>query len=108
MIFDTVSPVIAAPSSDDASGRFDVMPVDVADELAGALQASTRSAADQRPFQLVVRRAKEMMNTLGKNLPGLPPDAINPCFVHPDDLIALGLTHGAAVSVTSDGSSAAR
>jgi anaerobic selenocysteine-containing dehydrogenase len=102
LIFETVSPVIAAPSSDDASDRFDVIPTDVADELARALQASTRSVADQRPFQLVVRRAKETMNTLGKNLPDLPPTAMNPCSVHPDDLAALGLTDGAAVSVASD------
>jgi anaerobic selenocysteine-containing dehydrogenase len=102
MIFDAVEHVYAAPASDDATARFDVMPADVAAELAQALRAATHPAGEARPFHMVVRRAKETMNTLGKHLPGLPPTTMNPCSVHPDDLAELGLADGASVSVTSD------
>jgi anaerobic selenocysteine-containing dehydrogenase len=40
------------------------------------------------------------MNSLGKRIPiGLP---YNPCFVHPDDLAALGCADGAVLELTSD------
>jgi anaerobic selenocysteine-containing dehydrogenase len=101
-LFDAVPSVVVAPPSDTATGRFALMPADVADELQRAYQAGTSVFPNFRPFQLAVRRAKETMNTLGKHLLGLPPTAQNPCHMHPEDVAELELSDGALVSVTSD------
>jgi anaerobic selenocysteine-containing dehydrogenase len=100
-VFDSAAPVVAAPPSDSA-GRFAVMPADVADELQRAYQSGTTATENPRPFHLVVRRAKETMNTFGKRLPGLAPSAQNPCHMHPDDAQQLALEDGVQVCVTSD------
>ena len=55
-----------------------------------------------RPFQLIVRRTRETMNSLGRRLPGLPRAPVNPCHIHPDDLAALGARPGAWLTLTSD------
>ncbi len=101
-IFDAVLPVVAAPPSDSATGRFAVMPADVADELQHAYQSAVTVSQSLRPFLLTVRRAKETMNTFGKQLPGLAMVALNPCHMHPNDASWLELEDGALVSVTSD------
>ena len=75
--------------ADASAGRFDVLPDDVAAELCAA-----RAAAPVNGFQLVVRRIKRAMNTLGA-------DRENPCSVHPDDLAALGLRAGDEVELAS-------
>ncbi len=102
MLFESVPAVVAAPPSDTATGRFALMPTDVADELQRAYQVGVLPGPTARPFQLAVRRAKETMNTFGKHLPGLPPTAQNPCHMHPDNVAELGLSDGSLVSVTSD------
>jgi anaerobic selenocysteine-containing dehydrogenase len=101
-LFDAAPAVVAAPPSDSATGRFALMPSDVADELQRAYQAGISSLPRARPFHLAVRRTKETMNTFGKNLPGLAPAAQNPCHIHPDDVAEFGLADGALVTVTSD------
>jgi anaerobic selenocysteine-containing dehydrogenase len=100
-VFDSAAPVVAAPPSDSA-GRFAMMPADVAEELKRAYQFGIAIAEDSRPFNLVVRRAKETMNTFGKQLTGLAPTTQNPCHMHPDDAARLTLEDGAQISVTSD------
>jgi anaerobic selenocysteine-containing dehydrogenase len=102
MLFDSVPPVLAAPPSETATGRFALMPADVADELQRAYQSAVAVAENPRPFHLAVRRAKETMNTFGKHLPGLAPVMQNPCHMHPSDIAKLGLEDGEPVSVTSD------
>jgi anaerobic selenocysteine-containing dehydrogenase len=74
------------------------MPDDVAAELRHAARAITNESRSPA-LQLVVRRAKEVINTVGHRLPGLAP--MNPCHVHPDDLAELGLTGGDLVRVVS-------
>jgi anaerobic selenocysteine-containing dehydrogenase len=102
MLFDSVPPVVATPPSDSATARFAVMPADVADELQRAYQSGMVAAENPRPFHLVVRRAKETMNTFGKQLPGLAPATQNPCHMHPSDAARLQFEDGALVSITSD------
>jgi anaerobic selenocysteine-containing dehydrogenase len=98
---DVAAPVVEAPAA-DASGRFELLAPDVAEELASALAALADDPGPaDRPFRLVVRRAKETMNSLGRRLPGLPRHPYNPCFAHPSDVEALGLAPGALVAITS-------
>jgi len=54
----------------------------------------------RRPYRLVVRRSKNVMNSLGKRVPIGPP--YNPCGAHPDDLVALGVADGELLELTSD------
>ncbi|MCU1346837.1 MAG: molybdopterin oxidoreductase [Acidimicrobiia bacterium] len=100
-VFDELPPAVAAPADPDAAGRFDVMPTDVAAELASSLAAAVAPRDGERPFRLVVRRTKSAMNSLGKRLPGLKTNQ-NPCYVHPDDLARLGIAAGQRVSITTD------
>jgi anaerobic selenocysteine-containing dehydrogenase len=96
-----VAPTIIGPASADAQARFDLFPDDVADEFDAATAALTRAQSPStRPYLLVVRRSKNVMNSLGRRVPiGAP---YNPCFVHPDDLDDLGGENGDLVTITSD------
>jgi anaerobic selenocysteine-containing dehydrogenase len=97
-----VSPIIVGPPAPDATARFELLADDVAEELQSALEALVRAHAApvERPFLLVVRRSKNVMNSLGRRVPiGSP---YNPCFVHSDDLAALGATDGDVLVLTSD------
>jgi anaerobic selenocysteine-containing dehydrogenase len=98
---DVPMPVVAA-TPDDAEGRFEVMPDDVAEELREAFEALTAVETERRPYRLIVRRSRETMNSLGRRLPGLVGRGYNPCFMHPDDLRAEDLLPGAIVEITSD------
>jgi anaerobic selenocysteine-containing dehydrogenase len=95
-----VAPTIVGPPSPEARGRFALLADDVAQELRDALRALDDATPRSRPYLLVVRRSKHVMNTLGRRVPiGLP---YNPCFMHPDDLDALGAEEGALLVLTSD------
>ncbi len=103
IVFDALAEVRVAPPSDSAGPGhgtgFDVMPADVAAELS-MLEAT--APHDDGRLHLIVRRAKEVMNSTGTQLVGLVRDPPNPCHMHPDDLARAGLVHGSAVSLTSD------
>jgi anaerobic selenocysteine-containing dehydrogenase len=94
-------PAVVGPPREGADSRLDVMPPDVAAEMATALVAAGNEATDPFPFRLVVRRTKETINSLGRRIPGLPKHPYNPCFAHPDDLTELGLAPGQLVEVAS-------
>lgn len=89
---DTEAPTIGARLSET---RFALLPADVARELESIRLEMLQSRAPEPHFQLVVRRHKETMNSTGvaiaatrKRYPH------NPVYLHPDDLIALGLSPG--------------
>jgi len=98
-----VEPTIVGPPAPDARGRFDLLPADVARELRdalGELRARAHATTATRPFLLVVRRRKEVMNSLGRRVPiGSP---YNPCHAHPDDLAALGAVDGDLLELASE------
>jgi len=97
-----VDPIIVGPPAPDATARFALLADDVAEELQSALEALVRAHAAPvaRPLLLVVRRSKNVMNSLGRRVPiGSP---YNPCFVHPDDLAALAAVDGDLLVLTSD------
>jgi anaerobic selenocysteine-containing dehydrogenase len=95
---------------DEAAGLFEVMPADVADELAAF--ARTRSAAEELayggrfPLRLICRRIREVSNTSCRHFPSARERVPhNPLCAHPDDLDRFGLVDGDQCRVTSPNSS---
>ena len=103
-IYDHPSNVVQ-PARPGASGRFDVMPEDVAQEVRDFL-ASDLAQAPRSPGHshlLISRRMNRVMNSLGNNLSAtLRHDPGNPAYLHPDDLGALGLAPGDRIEIASD------
>jgi len=94
-----IEETLVGPPDTDTAGRFELLPPDVADELASAL-GTLRAPGSSRPFTLVARRSKNVMNSLGRRLPiGSP---VNPCSCHSSDLATLGLQSGDRITITSD------
>jgi anaerobic selenocysteine-containing dehydrogenase len=98
--------VIAADPTADA--RFAVAPPDVVAELAEVRAEQTGAevldgfAADGFPFRLVSRRLKHVLNSLGRELPGLARvGTTNAAYLHPDDLAELGVSPGDLVEISS-------
>jgi anaerobic selenocysteine-containing dehydrogenase len=92
----------------DADGRFAVAPDDVVVELAEVLAEGDGAAALTGyspagfPFRLISRRAKHVLNSLGRELPALArAGTTNPAHIHPGDLAELGLRDGDLVRITS-------
>lgn len=55
------------------------------------------------PFMLLARRAAHVYNSTGIGIPSLERkgERFNPAFIHPDDLIALGVREGEIVEIRS-------
>ncbi|MGV0739745.1 molybdopterin-dependent oxidoreductase [Mycobacterium syngnathidarum] len=102
---DLQPPVVAEP--EDGAGRLDVMPSDVARELASALRLERfagPSAGSPDTALLTVRRALNVMNTFGRWASGYGDrnfKGYNPCQLHPDQLEQLGLTAGNVIELAS-------
>jgi anaerobic selenocysteine-containing dehydrogenase len=75
---------------------------DVAAELKEAWAELAGSGDGDVGFRLIVRRVKETVNSVGKQIPGLPRFPYNPLFVHPDDLAELGVGGGDDVLIESE------
>jgi anaerobic selenocysteine-containing dehydrogenase len=93
------------PASPDHSARFDVMPQDVAAELAEvAAEMAEPAAADAAfPYLLASRRMRDAMNSVHGESPSVHRRMpYNPLFAHPDDLAALGIADGGRIEITSD------
>lgn len=91
-----------------ATGRFAVAPDDVVAELAEVLAETSGAtvlagfAPDEYPFRLISRRHQHVLNSLGRELPGLARvGTTNPAYFHPADLAALGVADGDLVSISS-------
>ncbi|MFF9221912.1 molybdopterin-containing oxidoreductase family protein [Streptomyces viridosporus] len=90
---------VAAPRPDRAGHRLSLLPPDVEAELEAALEND--AANEGFPLRLVVRRMRELVNSLGRDVAGLPPHPYNPAFLHPEDMERLGIEDGAPVTVRS-------
>lgn len=97
---------VVRPGPDESTTRLQVAAPDVLDELA-ALRRDVIAGvpqADERayPMRLVSRRFREVMNSLGTDLPAtrerLP---CNPAFMNPDDMARAGLIDGERVRIVS-------
>ena len=104
-IYDHPSNVVQ-PARPEASGRFDPMPEDVAEELSDFLasdMAEEVGAGSGHSHLLISRRMNRVMNTLGNNLKGtLRHDPTNPAYMNPAELESLGLRPGDKVAIASE------
>ncbi|MCK8673027.1 molybdopterin-dependent oxidoreductase [Rhodococcus sp. HM1] len=91
--------VVGPPSEDAAGHRLSLCPDDVAGEIAAALGESIR--INEFPMRLTVRRMRELMNSLGREIGGLPRHGYNPAGVNPEDMQRLGIEHGDIVRIRS-------
>ena len=97
-----LEPVRAAAPDPATKATFDVAPDDIVTALAALADDMDRVPMADSRLLLVVRRAKEVMNSTGTQINTLMRTPPNPCHVHPDDLARLGLSDGDAVSIRSD------
>jgi anaerobic selenocysteine-containing dehydrogenase len=100
--------IVVLPPDDRPHARFAIAPPDVVAEL--AVVARERTAAEvidgfepQRyPFRLTSRRLKHVLNSLGREIPGLARvGTTNEAYLHPDDLAVIGAAPGDLVEITS-------
>jgi anaerobic selenocysteine-containing dehydrogenase len=91
-----------------ATGRFAVAPPDVVVEMAEVRAEHTGAEVldgfddGAYPFRLVSRRLKHVLNSLGRELPGLARvGTTNAAYLHPDDLADLGAVDGDLLEITS-------
>lgn len=103
-IFDL--PPIEVQPADAKAGCFEVMPSDLAGELAafGAMPGAAELVSQGTfPLRMISRRAREVSNTSCRDFPSarkrMP---FNPLAAHPTDLAGLGLADGAECWVVSD------
>jgi anaerobic selenocysteine-containing dehydrogenase len=88
------------PPDEDDGARLDVLPADVALELAAA-KAST-PAVDYR-YRLTVRRLLETMNSAYSNASNTRRRyAVNPAFMNPLDMATEGIERDAAITISSE------
>ncbi|MEE2060485.1 molybdopterin-containing oxidoreductase family protein [Rhodococcus artemisiae] len=90
---------VGRPSQGSSGHRLALCPHDVAAEIAAALSLSPIES--DLPMRLTVRRMRELMNSLGREIDGLPRHGYNPAGVNPQDLQRLGIDHGDTVSIRS-------
>jgi anaerobic selenocysteine-containing dehydrogenase len=101
--------MVVQPADPEATGKFTVAPPDLMAELAQV--RTERSGADvfddfdpeAFPFRLVSRRLKQVLNSLGSELPVLAAKGgtTNAAYMNPDDLADLGLADGDVIEITS-------
>ena len=92
----------------DASARFAVAPPDVVEEISVVLTESTGAEvidgfdATKFPFRLISRRLKHVLNSLGREIPGLARvGTTNAAYMNPLDMRDLSLSDGELVRITS-------
>ncbi len=100
------------PRRPEATGRFDIMPADVAAELEEVAAewrderaVEPAAPAPGGPFThlLSVRRLKGTMNSLGLQLPEIRHrHPFNAAHIHPDDLAGMGFSDGSEIELVSD------
>jgi anaerobic selenocysteine-containing dehydrogenase len=98
--------VIAADP--DASARFAIAPPDVVEELAVVLTEQTGAEvidgfdAGKFPYRLISRRLKHVLNSLGREIPGLARvGTTNAAYMNPEDMQAISVNDGDLVRITS-------
>jgi len=104
-VFERCQQQRVAPREPTCDARLDVGH----EELLGQLEAlrerdrvEAHRPTAHAPFLLIGRRENRVINSTGRNLPGLMRGRrYNPAFLHPDDLAALGLTPGDVVEIRS-------
>ncbi|MDG2005300.1 MAG: molybdopterin-dependent oxidoreductase [Novosphingobium sp.] len=104
-IYDHVSAEVL-PARPEATGRFDVMPADVAGEIEEFLASELVQApgpGEGWSHLLISRRMNRVMNSVGNNFAGtLRHDPVNPAYMNPEEFDGLGIAAGDKVEIASD------
>jgi anaerobic selenocysteine-containing dehydrogenase len=101
-ITDEPATVVVAPAGPEPRERLQLWPDDVAAEFDVALARSRAGAASADfPLLLTVRRMREVMNSLGRDVTGLPSHPYNPAYLNPKELADRGLSDEQVVEITS-------
>jgi anaerobic selenocysteine-containing dehydrogenase len=104
-------PQFVEPADPATAGKFETMPADVAAELAAVAQEpfdEGRTVRDGAVYthRLTSRRIREVHNSTGRTIPAVKQRMpYNPAYMNPQDLSAMGLCAGAAITLTSDAGS---
>jgi len=101
---------VVQPADEGATARFTLAPDDLMSELAAFSAQSVPTLGDidvsEYPFRLVSRRLKHVLNSTGPELPSLArKGTTNPAYMHPDDLVVLGIQAGDLIEIASPRSS---
>ncbi|MGE0308015.1 MAG: molybdopterin-dependent oxidoreductase [Acidimicrobiia bacterium] len=102
--------VFVAPADPDCVARLDVgnvdMMADLASVFAGSMGQGARDAdAPIGEFHLLCRRSSHVFNSSCNDATTNRGRAYNPAFVHPDDLVAVGVSPGDVVMIANDNGS---
>ena len=103
-----VEDCVVLPGNPEATGRFDLMPEDVAAEIQDFLRLTVadgdiRSNGQRFSHLITTRRMREVFCSNGTALESTRKRRpYNPAFLNPDDLRALGAENGDAIRITSD------
>jgi anaerobic selenocysteine-containing dehydrogenase len=103
-VFDD-EPVVAAPRESGWNGYLDLANETMLAELAEVREEAVedRMSDERLPFRLISRRLPDAYNSSARDLAALTRKRRhNPAFMHPDDLVALGVVPGEIVRITSD------
>ncbi|MET0985892.1 MAG: molybdopterin-dependent oxidoreductase [Steroidobacteraceae bacterium] len=98
-VFD-LGAISVLPGRPEADAKFDVMPEDVATELAEYCRTGERKGFE---FLIASRRMRDLFNSNGYYLrPTRARNPVNPVSIHPDDMAALGVIEDEEVEIASD------
>jgi anaerobic selenocysteine-containing dehydrogenase len=99
--------MVVAPAEPDCTAHFTLAPEDLMAELAevrgeGSAMAALGVDDETYPFRLVSRRLKQVLNSLGTELPVIAAKGTtNPAYMNPEDLEKLGLRSGDLAMISS-------
>jgi anaerobic selenocysteine-containing dehydrogenase len=91
---------VGPPREEARDNRLELLPDDVLDEL--QVMFAQAVEPEHGEMRLVVRRMREIMNSLGREIDRLPRQPFNPAFMHPSEMRRLGLTEDAPVRISTD------
>ncbi len=109
-IFDA-EPQYVAPADPDCTDRFTVAPADVVQELGEVFRESPTPGAylsngETFTHMLAVRRVRDVQNSCHRNVPAIRKRMpYNLAYLHPDELVALGIVAGDKIEIISDAGS---
>ena len=89
------------PREPGNNDRLELAAQPMLDELADVLAEDHSTVERDYAFRLVCRRLNNVLNSFGRRIPRLVGKGYNPAFMHPEDMAALGLEHGAGVAIRS-------
>lgn len=97
-------PIIIQPALADDGARLDLLPADVATELAEVIGENVLNVSNSRyPYRLAVRRMVEALNSAFRfSSPTKRRWPVNPAFMNPADMAREGFENGDSIRIVSE------